>query len=330
MDIQTNEETLENYQRHETPRSSPKGSPEHSPEPKPGITQITPAVNVTNRVNVGQHTIQPLSKNELLCGGISIIILMCMAIIFELFSSKLEINTVNVETEQDLIDFHNTIQNNPGYVKVYLLQSGLELITFPLYILYFNAVDRVFKVCFPEYYILKRTFLFSFTVAFILFFTSIIPEIMSLIFEYEIYDSTNNLMTSIYYTQLNLLRLSTLLTSVAVYFAAISLDVFWIAILRAMLLDKNYSNDLKKYMVPCKTAVIGKIVIILIIMTNTFGALIAVFAWNQTGFWSLTGGASMFVIFVILSQILSGVWLIWLAMSNTFIQFNAKFQFLHF
>ena len=111
---------------------------------------IEPASKASNVVS-GQQKIQPLTKSELLYGGISMIIIMSLALVFETASvSTFNADSNGIFTEQHLIDYHNTLSKK-GFGTAYLLQCAMQILVTPLYILYYIAVIRVFKICFPMY-----------------------------------------------------------------------------------------------------------------------------------------------------------------------------------
>ena len=243
------------------------------------MSDQTESVELVSKIGNGQQKIQPLTKNELLYGGVSMIIIMSLALIFETYATAtFNLDSNGIFTEQDLINYHDTLSKK-GFSTAYLLQCAMQVIVTPLYILYYIAVIRVFKICFPMYYVLREMFAITFIGAVIILYASVMLDVAVFAFEYSIRNNDGDIITSIYFLQLTLVRISTLGTTYAVYFGMVSQNALWIAILKGSGLDKNYNGQLKEYILPsiCH-GILSTIILIFLLCLNALGPMIAMFS----------------------------------------------------
>eukprot|EP01084_Bolivina_argentea_P053113 97507_1 len=275
----------------------------------------------------------PLSKKELILGGGSILAIVSIGFIFEIWMDTIisshEINSITNST--DLIDFGQYIKSTS---TAQIAQMAVFIFIFPLLVLYYIAVARVLKICFAEYHVFYTIFSLGYIFYAIFIYVAISVGILFQAFFWSIDDATTDItLPSANMALLLMYRFEIVLVSLSIYFAAIAMVSFWSTFVLALFFDSKYNTNLRVYILPSlcfKIQFVAKLCLILLAIFTLFGSYFSVYAWNPQGFWSLSGQSQIFQIFTICSYFISGLWLLWFGSSKNYQKFNDRLQFKQF
>ena len=276
----------------------------------------------------------PLSKNELLLGGISNIIIMILGCAWSIwFESAVTFDHTNINNQSDLNDFGVYVRSVRSSD---ITQGGVFTFVLPLYIFQYVAMIRVLKICFGKYHTLRTMFSLTYILYSVFIYIGNCVALVSDAFNWAITtdtDASNDILPSANMTELLIVRCGIMFLSQGIYCGAIAMVSFWLTFILVLFFDSKYNADLKIFIFPSCGNICGtitKILLIVLTIGTMLGSYLSVFAWNHTGFWSLSGGSQTFQIFTIFSSLIAGVWLIWFALSKNYEKFNDRIQFEQF
>eukprot|EP01084_Bolivina_argentea_P261000 440928_1 len=291
-------------------------------------TVVTVPTTSTNNIS----NIVPLSRREILLGGISSIVIMMIGLFFEIWlDSTVTFDHSNINSLSALNNFGDLIMSAAEYERI---QNGIFIFVFPLHLLYYVAMVRSLKICFTKYHTLITVFSLSYIFYAIFINLSLCVSISVDSFFWSIsFDDTSQVLPSSNMIQLYVLRLQIACISLAIYFGSIAMFSFWLIFICALFFDSTYNNNLRIYLCPScfkYNSITSKIIMILLASFTLIGSYLSVFSWSYSGFWSLSGGSQTFQIFTIFSSATSGVWLIWFGISRNYDKFNDRTQLEYF
>eukprot|EP01083_Nonionella_stella_P024139 66742_1 len=290
-------------------------------------TDVTPP---TAQHSGMKSNLVPLSRAELLLGGISNLVVMFVGFMFTSWMDSLTLNHPAINNEADLSEFHHLYSGSQLEDTILV---GVYLLAFPLILFQYFVLIRVLKVCFVKYHAVRTICSISYILYVIFCYMGTSMGVLGDAFNWNIHADTatsTDILVAANMIQLVIFRANIVFFSFACYFGAISMASFWSVFLMAIRFDAAYSNDLRAFILPKMSAVFQTILLCVLTFGTLIAAYVSAFAWSHYGFWSLSGGSQFFQIFAVFSSFVMGIWFLWFALSGNYQHFNDRIQFQQF